>query len=58
MAIVEAIVRMARALEAEVVVEGIESAEMLGALEALGCDYAQGYFVGRPQSLEDLLAAH
>jgi EAL domain-containing protein (putative c-di-GMP-specific phosphodiesterase class I) len=57
MAIVEAIVRMARALEADVVVEGIESAEMLDALGALGCDYAQGYFVGRPQTLEQLLAA-
>jgi EAL domain-containing protein (putative c-di-GMP-specific phosphodiesterase class I) len=57
MAIVEAIVRMARALEADVVMEGIESRAMLDALKALGCDYAQGYHVGRPQALEDLLAA-
>ena len=56
MAIVEAIVRMAKALGADIVVEGIETAEMLAALEALGCDYAQGYFVGRPQALEQLLA--
>lgn len=57
MAIVEAIVRMGKALGAEIVVEGIETAEMLAALEVLGCDYAQGYFVGRPQDLESLLAA-
>jgi EAL domain-containing protein (putative c-di-GMP-specific phosphodiesterase class I) len=30
---------------------------MLEALERLGCDYAQGYLVGRPQSLEQLLGA-
>ncbi|MGH8029282.1 MAG: EAL domain-containing protein [Arenimonas sp.] len=56
MAIVEAIVRMGKALGADIVVEGIETAEMLAALERLGCDYAQGYFVGRPQPLEALLA--
>ena len=56
MAIVEAIVRMGKALGADIVVEGIETAEMLAALEVLGCDYAQGYFVGRPQALEQLLA--
>jgi EAL domain-containing protein (putative c-di-GMP-specific phosphodiesterase class I) len=57
MAIVEAIVRMAKALDAQIVVEGIETAQMLEALHGLGCDYAQGYFVGRPQSLDDLLQA-
>jgi EAL domain-containing protein (putative c-di-GMP-specific phosphodiesterase class I) len=57
MAIVEAIVHMARALGADVVVEGIETEEMLEALRRLGCDYAQGYLVGRPQTLGELLAA-
>jgi EAL domain-containing protein (putative c-di-GMP-specific phosphodiesterase class I) len=57
MAIVEAIVHMARALGADVVVEGIETEEMLEALRRLGCDYAQGYLIGRPQTLEELLAA-
>jgi EAL domain-containing protein (putative c-di-GMP-specific phosphodiesterase class I) len=56
MAIVEAIVAMGKALEAEVVVEGIETGAMLDALRRLGCDYAQGYFVGRPQTLDQLLA--
>jgi EAL domain-containing protein (putative c-di-GMP-specific phosphodiesterase class I) len=57
MAIVEAIVGMARALGAEVVVEGVETEEMLAALRTLGCDYAQGWLVGMPQTLEELLAA-
>jgi EAL domain-containing protein (putative c-di-GMP-specific phosphodiesterase class I) len=57
MAIVEAIVQMARALGADVVVEGIETEAMLDALRRLGCDYAQGYHIGRPQTLEELLAA-
>jgi EAL domain-containing protein (putative c-di-GMP-specific phosphodiesterase class I) len=58
MAIVEAIVHLGRALDADVVVVGIETREMLAALERLHCDYAQGYFVGRPQTLDQLLAAH
>jgi EAL domain-containing protein (putative c-di-GMP-specific phosphodiesterase class I) len=57
MAVVEAIVHMARALGADVVVEGIETEAMLEALRRLGCDYAQGWHVGRPQTLEELLAA-
>jgi EAL domain-containing protein (putative c-di-GMP-specific phosphodiesterase class I) len=57
MAIVEAIVRMGKALGADLVVEGIETQAMYDALAGLGCDYAQGYFVGRPQTLEQLLAA-
>jgi diguanylate cyclase len=56
MAIVEAIVAMAKALGAEVVVEGIETEEMLAQLRRLGCDYAQGYLIGRPEPLEELLA--
>jgi len=57
MAIVEAIVHMARALGAEVVVEGIETEAMLDALRRLKCDYAQGWLIGRPQTLQELLAA-
>jgi len=37
--------------------EGIETEAMLEALRRLGCDYAQGYHIGRPQTLGELLAA-
>lgn len=56
MAIVEAIVAMGKAINADIVVEGIETEEMLQALRDLGCDYAQGYLIGKPQTLEELLA--
>ncbi len=56
MAIVEAIVAMGKAINADIVVEGIETEEMLQALRELGCDYAQGYLIGKPQTLEELLA--
>ena len=55
MAIVEAIVRMAKALDASIVVEGIETEEMLDVLRRLECDYAQGFLIGRPQTLQELL---
>lgn len=55
MAIVTAIVSMGKAIDADIVVEGIETEAMLQALRDLGCDYAQGYLIGKPQTLEELL---
>jgi EAL domain-containing protein (putative c-di-GMP-specific phosphodiesterase class I) len=57
MAIVESAVHLGRALGAEIVVEGIETTAQLEALRRLGCRYAQGYLVGRPQTLAQLLDA-
>jgi diguanylate cyclase len=56
MAIVKAIVAMAKAIDADIVVEGIETEAMLQALRDLGCDYAQGYLIGKPQTLQELLS--
>lgn len=47
-AIVTAIVRMARTLNLKTVAEGVETAEQLGQLRALGCDAVQGFYFGRP----------
>ncbi len=55
MAIVETIVAMAKALGASTVVEGVESEAELAVLRRLGCDYVQGWLVGRPQTLAELL---
>ena len=49
--IVAAIVTIAHDAGMEVVAEGIESAEVLGRVRALGCDVAQGYHLGRPAPL-------
>ncbi|HAI58577.1 MAG TPA: hypothetical protein DCM32_01690 [Xanthomonadaceae bacterium] len=56
MAIVEAIVALARAIRATLVVEGVETADELAALRGLGCDYAQGWLVGKPETRDSLLA--
>jgi EAL domain-containing protein (putative c-di-GMP-specific phosphodiesterase class I) len=47
-AIVDAILRMARALDLEVVAEGLETEEQLETLRGLGCRLGQGYLFSRP----------
>jgi EAL domain-containing protein (putative c-di-GMP-specific phosphodiesterase class I) len=49
MALVEAIVAMAHGLGAEVITEGVETAQQLQRLRELGVRYAQGYLVGQAQ---------
>ena len=46
--IVKTVVALARALGMRVVAEGIDNAEALGIVTDLGCDMAQGFFIGRP----------
>jgi diguanylate cyclase (GGDEF)-like protein/PAS domain S-box-containing protein len=46
--IVEAIVTLAHALGLTAVAEGLERPEQLEALRVIGCDYAQGFLLGRP----------
>ncbi len=53
--LVSATVELARALGLTVVVEGVENAEQLRILQHLHCDFAQGYYFGRPQRPEELL---
>ncbi|MFQ5464809.1 MAG: putative bifunctional diguanylate cyclase/phosphodiesterase [Thermodesulfobacteriota bacterium] len=43
-----AIITLAHSLEVEVLAEGVETAEQLKALGALGCDKAQGFLIARP----------
>ena len=56
MATVAALVRLGEALQADLVVEGIETDTQLDALRGLRCRYAQGYLIGRPRRLEDWIA--
>ena len=55
LAIVRAIVAMSAALDCEMIAEGVEVAEQLQALRELDCSYAQGWLVGRPISLQEVL---
>jgi len=52
LAIVEAIIAMAKHLNIEVVAEGIEGWQQLEKLRQLGCPYAQGFLFARPASAD------
>ncbi len=54
--LVETVVHLGRILEKSVVAEGIEDADQLGALQAVGCAFGQGYFFDRPLSAEAAFA--
>lgn len=53
-AIVKAVVSMGHALRLQVTAEGVETREQLAFLQLLGCDCAQGYFVGAPMPAPEL----
>ena len=58
-AIVEAVVGLASNLGLHVVAEGVETAEQLRIVRDLGCDFAQGFYIGEPMPPEafgDLIA--
>lgn len=55
LALVRAITAMTQALDCEMIAEGVETAEQLEALRGLGCDYAQGWLIGKPVSLHEVL---
>jgi predicted signal transduction protein with EAL and GGDEF domain len=47
-AVVRSVVDLGRALGLRVVAEGVESPEIFQALQAMGCDIAQGFGIARP----------
>ena len=55
------IINMAHRMRLNVVAEGVETREQKKRLEAMGCDYGQGYFYAKPmpmQEYEELLKIH
>lgn len=54
-AIVETTILLAHRLKLKVVAEGIETQEQLRHLQMSHCDTAQGYLLGKPQPLENLI---
>jgi diguanylate cyclase (GGDEF)-like protein len=51
--LVRSIIDLARNLGLRVTAEGVESKSILSTLERLGCDYAQGFHIGRPAVAEE-----
>jgi EAL domain-containing protein (putative c-di-GMP-specific phosphodiesterase class I) len=54
--IVRSTIELAHNLGLSVVAEGVESEAIVQALQALGCDQAQGYHYSKPVPLDDALA--
>jgi diguanylate cyclase (GGDEF)-like protein/PAS domain S-box-containing protein len=53
--LVRAMVEVARALKKRTVAEFVSSAEILKVVRDSGVDFAQGFFVGKPDAVENLL---
>ena len=54
--IVKTIIELANNLRFKVVAEGIEDKETYAELQALGCDTAQGFYMGKPIPSNELMA--
>jgi diguanylate cyclase (GGDEF)-like protein len=52
--VIESIVELAHRINLKVVAEGIENNEQLAYLANINCDLAQGYFLSKPLSIDEL----
>jgi diguanylate cyclase (GGDEF)-like protein len=56
--VVEAIIALGKAMELEVVAEGVETDQQYAAVRRMGCDLAQGYFIAKPMPAAQLREWH
>jgi EAL domain-containing protein (putative c-di-GMP-specific phosphodiesterase class I) len=54
--IVNSVTQLALALKMDIIAEGIEEAGQMESLIQLGCQYGQGYYIGRPIPAADTIA--
>ncbi|RLD41640.1 MAG: bifunctional diguanylate cyclase/phosphodiesterase, partial [Bacteroidetes bacterium] len=54
---VETIVELAHKLDVETIAEFVSSQEILNVIKEIGIDYAQGFHIGKPERIENLLSA-
>lgn len=54
-AVVRAVLSLGKTLEIKVLAEGVETKQQLHILRSEGCDEAQGYLLGRPQPIVQLV---
>jgi len=55
--LVDSVVRIAHQLGMDTVAEHVDRPELVGALRQLGVDHAQGFHLGRPRPLDELLSS-
>lgn len=56
MAVCDAIISLAKAIDFKTVAEGVETERQVQYLESLGCDIIQGYYYAKPMSADTCLA--
>jgi len=56
--IVSAVVALGHALDMDIVAEGVETAAQRAYLERLGCNYLQGYLLGKPVDAQRFAQLH
>jgi len=56
-AVVRAVLSLGKTLEIKVLAEGVETDQQLSILRSEGCDEAQGYLLGKPQPLAQIIRA-
>jgi len=52
--IIKGMIELAHSLELKVVGEGVETEELLELLKKTGCDHAQGYYIAKPQPIDQI----
>jgi len=52
--VIKAMIDLAHSLDLKVVAEGVETKALLDMLNAMNCDFAQGFYIAKPLSIETL----
>ena len=54
-ALVRSVLSLGKSLQIPILAEGVENENQLSILKAEGCDEIQGFYLGRPETLKDVL---
>jgi EAL domain-containing protein (putative c-di-GMP-specific phosphodiesterase class I) len=52
--VIKAMIDLAHSLDLKVVGEGVETKALLDLLASMNCDYAQGYYIAKPLSADEM----
>jgi len=55
MAVVQAIIGLAKAIDLNVIAEGVETEAQFNGAKSLGCDQAQGYYLYKPMPYAEMI---